>query len=81
MAPVQFVPVSAKTDNGYIKTEIQKTIRNYTHELSLHSVSTGQCKRVCFSGGHFPNTVIAIKRMAPVEGTNWMTMTWNYSRC
>ena len=39
-----------------------------TQELSMHSVSTVQCERVCFSGGHFANTV---KRIAPIEGTNW----------
>ena len=38
----------------------------------MHSVSTVQCERVCYSGGHFVDPVMSrFKRMAPIEGTNW----------
>ena len=34
--------------------------------MRMHSVSTAQCERVCFSGGHFANPV---KRIGPIEDT------------
>ena len=31
----------------------------YTQEVYMHSVSTAQCGRVCFSGGHFADPVMS----------------------
>ena len=42
---------------------------SYIQELSMHSVSTGQCELVCFSGGHFADPMmIMIKRMVYGHG-------------
>ena len=30
----------------------------YTQEIFMHSISTGQCELVYFSGGHFANSVM-----------------------
>ena len=38
---------------------LHKIIRSYTQEVSMHSVSTAQCERVCYSGGHFANHVMS----------------------
>ena len=56
-----YVTVSAKTDHVRTKTEITFIARghSYTQELSMHSVSTIQCERVCFSGGHFADPVVS----------------------
>ena len=53
--------VSAKTDHVHTKTEIPFIAQehSYTQELSMHSISTVQCERVCFSGGHFANPVMS----------------------
>ena len=48
-------------------------IRSYIQELSMHSVSTVQCELVCFSVKYFTDPV-TIKRMTPIEGTNWVIM-------
>ena len=49
----------AKTGHVHTKTEITFIAQDhsYTQELSTHSVSTGQCEWVCFSGGHFADPV------------------------
>ena len=63
-----------KTNHVHTKTEITFIAQDYsyTQELSMHSVSTGQCERVCFSGGHFADPVmIMIKNGAYSQGTNW----------
>ena len=56
-----YVTVPAKTDHVRTKTEITLIAQehSYTQELSMHSVSTVQCERVCFSGGHFADPVMS----------------------
>ena len=78
------VTVSAKTDHVRTKTEIAFIAQehSYTQELSMHSVSTVQCERVCFSGGHFSDPVMSWLRewrlwRAPIGPA----MTWNCSHC
>ena len=34
-------------------------LHKITQEVSMHSVSTDQCERVCFSGGHFADPVMS----------------------
>ena len=52
---------SAKTSHVPTKTEIHFIAQDhsYTQEVSMHSVSTGQCEQVCFSGGHFADPVMS----------------------
>ena len=38
---------------------VHKIIATYTQELSMHSVSTGKCERVCFSGGNFADPMMS----------------------
>ena len=42
-----------------LNTFIAQEHSGYTQELSMHSVSTGQCEWVCFSGGHFADPVMS----------------------
>ena len=52
---------SAKTSHVRTKNEIHFIAQDYsyTQEVSMHSVSTAQCERICFSGGHFANPVMS----------------------
>ena len=52
---------SAKTSHVRTKIEIHFNAQDYsyTQEVSMHSVSTAQCERVCFSGGDFADPVIS----------------------
>ena len=58
---IQIVTVFAKTDHVCTKTEITFIAQeySYTQQLSMHSVSTVQCERICFSGGHFADPVMS----------------------
>ena len=41
---------------------------SYTQEVSMHSVSTAQCERVCFSGGNFVDPVMSWLRGHQLHG-------------
>ena len=45
---------------------LHKIICGYAQEVSVYSVSTAQCKRVCFSGGHFADPVMSQLRELPL---------------
>ena len=50
---------SIKIDHVSTKTAyiLLRMAYSYTQGLSIHSISTGQYKQVCFSGGQFANPV------------------------
>ena len=52
----KYVTGSAKPAMFHTKTKIHFIAQDYsyTQEVFMHSVSTAQCERVCFSEGHLP---------------------------
>ena len=58
---VPYVTGSPKTSHVHTKTKIHFIAQDYsyTQEVSMHSVSTAQCERVCFSEGDFANPVMS----------------------
>ena len=58
---IVYVTGSAETRHVRTKTEIHFIPQDYsyTQEVSMYSVSTVQCERVCFPGGDFADRVMS----------------------
>ena len=64
-----------KVENHNHPIRQTKTVQEIMQEISMHSVSTGQCERVYFPGGHFADPVILRLTLRPTNMHKNITRT------